>query len=121
MRLIVRHIVNYPDDIDFLSFFESEPSYISSDLQCVAYTVSNHGVTVEFSYNVTEGWVQIKLFSNENLISQYLTEGVTDIVLRKDGCGEYIFIEVVSSDLKTKIEIMWKPLVSIKVNSLLNS
>ncbi|EJS96064.1 hypothetical protein [Pectobacterium wasabiae] len=117
----MRHIVNYPDDIDFLSFFESEQSYISSDLQCVAYTVSNHGTTVEFSYNVTEGWVQVKLFSGEHVINQYLTEGVTDILLRKDKSGEYIFIEVVSSDLNTKIEIMWKPLISIKVTSLLNS
>ncbi|AOR61146.1 hypothetical protein C5E18_22560 [Pectobacterium parmentieri] len=121
MRLIVRHIVNYPDDIDFLSFFESEPSYISSDLQCMAYTVSNHGTTIEFSYNVTEGWVQVKLLADEHVIIQYLTEGVTDIVLRKDRSGEYIFTEVISHVIDTKIEIMWKPLISIKVNSLIKS
>ncbi|WP_409310357.1 hypothetical protein [Pectobacterium sp. B1J-3] len=117
----MRNIINYPDDIDFLSFFESEPSYISSDLQCVAYTVSNHGVTIEFSYNVMEGWIQVKLYSNEHVVSQYLTEGVKDIVLRKDKSGEYVFIEVLLSEVDTKIEIAWNPLVSVKINSLINS
>lgn len=115
----MRFIKTYPDDIDFLSFFESEPSYTDLSGQCVAYTVSNGEVSLEFSFNVTEGWIQTRLHFNDNVISQYLTEGVDSIEIKNDKRGEYIFVEVDFNGVNTVVEIFWKPLISVSVNSLL--
>ncbi|CDL81264.1 hypothetical protein [Xenorhabdus szentirmaii] len=110
-----------PNYLDFLSFFESEPTYKDESEQCLAYTIFNNGVSLEFSFNVTEGWIQTKISVSNQVVSQYLIEGVKSIHLRHDKKGEYLFIEVLLKDTNTVIEIMWKPSISVQISSLINT
>ncbi|WP_245209138.1 hypothetical protein [Serratia fonticola] len=61
-------IENKPDEIELLSFFESEPVYFDRDNVSYLYTAKDEkGLCIDFFFSVVEGWIQyvIKLDGNE--------------------------------------------------------
>ncbi|CAI1978479.1 hypothetical protein [Serratia fonticola] len=112
-------IENKPDEIELLSFFESEP--VSFDRDNISYLYSakdEKGVSVNFSFSVVEGWLQyvIKLDGNE-LIHNSI-DGVSSFSIKSDDSGEYLFTEVITNGLITKVIIRIRPYISVSSSSL---
>lgn len=113
-------IKSYPDEIELLSFFESEPMASSEvdDLHFVYQTNDNNGLEISFSFCATAGWIQTAISFNGKEISRNLSEGVSEIKLQKDTLGEYLYSEIITDELITKIAIRITPFISVSCSSL---
>lgn len=113
-------IRSFPDDIELLAFFESEPVFQNSqDLHFSYKYQCNDGVSLVFSFSVTSGWIQAVLEFNEKEISRYLMEGVEYFSVQKDSVGEYISTEIVLKDTRTHVEIRLQPFITVKFATLI--
>lgn len=112
-------IETYPDEIEFLSFFESEPASFERDNVSFLYTAKNHcGLSLDFSFSVVEGWIQYTIKLHDNEISQASIDGVSSFGIRNDNLGEYIYAEVITGERINKIEIRIRPSIKIKNSSI---
>jgi len=112
-------IKSFPDEMDLLGFFESEPVVSDTDDLHFAYkTNDDNGVELLFSFCVTAGWIKIVISCNGKEISKYLSEDIAEIALKKDILGEYLYSEIITDELITKIEIRTRPYISVNSSSL---
>lgn len=113
-------IENYPDEIDMLSFFEGEAIVFDKDDQNYVYEFTGeNGVSLIFSFSVSEGWIQIKLKLNGIEVSRSVSEGFKEFKIKHDKLGEYLYAEAVFSDLVTTVEIYLKPSIVVTWGSLI--
>ncbi len=111
-------IENKPDEIELLSFFESEPVSFERDNISFLYTAKNqYGLSVDFSFSVVEGWVQYTIKLHDDEVSHNVIDGITTFSIRNDKFGDYIYVEVVTGELINKAEIRIKP--NIKIMSVI--
>ncbi|KMW72049.1 hypothetical protein TI10_18350 [Photorhabdus luminescens subsp. luminescens] len=113
-------IESYPDELDLLSFFESEPTLVNKSDRHFAYEFTDDtGIHLVFSFNVLEGWIQTILELNGNRIAGYLSEGVNSFKIKDEINGEYIHSEIIFADTRTEVEIRLKPFISVKWGTLI--
>ncbi|GKX61443.1 hypothetical protein [Pragia fontium] len=113
-------IESCPDDIELLSFFESEPTFASVADHHFAYEATDsNGVHLIFSFHCLEGWIQAVLELNECKISSRLSEGVKSFQIKEEINGEYLYSEILTADTQTEVEIRLKPFISVKWNTLM--
>ncbi|GAB1438178.1 hypothetical protein MASR2M36_09220 [Providencia sp.] len=112
-------IESYPDDLELLSFFESEPTLADHLDRHFAYEFTDkNGIHLVFSFNALEGWIQTILEFNGNKIAGYLSEGVSKFTIKEDVNSEYLYAEILFNDIETKVEVRIKPFISIRWGSL---
>ncbi|UDJ87391.1 hypothetical protein IRM71_14595 [Erwinia amylovora] len=112
-------IKSFPDEMDLLGFFESEPVISDvEDLHFVYKTNDDNGVEILFSFCATAGWIKTIISCNGKEISKYLSEDINEITLKKDNLGEYLYSEIITDELITKFEIRVRPYISVNSNSL---
>jgi hypothetical protein len=112
-------IKSFPDEIELLGFFESEPILSEVDDLHFAYqTNDDNGLEMLFSFCATAGWIKSVISVNGKEVSKYLSEDVSEIELKNDNLGEYLYSEIITDELITKIEIRAKPYISINSSSL---
>ncbi|SEK76056.1 hypothetical protein SAMN04487787_103405 [Kosakonia sacchari] len=108
-------IENNPDEIELLSFFESEPVSFKRENVSFLYTAKNqYGLSVYFSFSIVEGWIQYSMKLHDNEISHACIDGVNSFSIKNDKLGDYIYIEVVTENLINKVEIRIKPDIKIR-------
>jgi len=114
-------IKSFPDEIDFLVFFESGPMKTSEidDLHFAYQTTDDSGLGIIFSFCATAGWIQSVISCNGKEISKNLCENVDEIKLQKDALGEYLYSEIVTDELITKVVIRVRPYISVRCSSLI--
>lgn len=112
-------IENMPDEIELLSFFESEPVSFERENISSLYSVrDDNGIGMDFSFSVVEGWVQYVIkYAKSNIVHNAI-DGVGSFVIRKDELGEYIYIEIITSEEINKTEIRVKPYISVTSSRL---
>ncbi|MDR3106075.1 MAG: hypothetical protein LBU96_16740 [Yokenella regensburgei] len=112
-------IKTFPDEIDLLGFFESEPIVNEADDLHFAYkSEDSNGMEMIFAFCATTGWIKALISFNGKEISKYLSENINEISLKRDSLGEYLYTEVITDELITNIEIRVRPYISIKSTSL---
>lgn len=113
-------IKSFPDEVDLLGFFESVPMATSevADLHFAYQTNDDSGLEIIFSFCATAGWIQTIMLFNGKEISRYLSENVSEITLQKDALGEYLYSEIITDELITKIVIRVRPYISVSSSSL---
>jgi len=112
-------IKTFPDEIELLAFFESEPIVNEvGDLHFAYKIEDNNGMEMVFSFCATAGWIKTLIKFKGKEISKYLSENIGEIRLKRDSLGEYLHTEVITDDLITNIEIRVRPDISIKSTSL---
>lgn len=112
-------IKSFPDEIDLLGFFESEPIIIDVDDLHFAYKVNDdNGMEMLFSFCATAGWIKIVISYNGKNVSTYLSEDISEINLKKDKSGEYLYTEIIADEMITKVEIRVRPYISVSSSSL---
>ncbi|MDE1475748.1 hypothetical protein KKJ17_11280 [Xenorhabdus bovienii] len=112
-------IESYPDELELLSFFESEPTFFDKTDRRFAYEFTDdNGIHLVFSFSVIEGWIQTVLEINGNKIAGYLSEGVKSFKVKDEINGEYIHSEIMFADTRTEVEIRLKPFISVKWGTL---
>ncbi|MHA1057320.1 hypothetical protein [Enterobacter mori] len=112
-------IKTFPDEIELLAFFESEPIVNETDDLHFAYKIEdNNNMEMIFSFCATAGWIKALISYDGKEILSYLSENIGEIRLKKDVVGEYIYTEVITDELITYIEIRVRPDISIKSASL---
>jgi len=112
-------IENKPDEIELLSFFESEP--VSFDREIISYSyrvVDKKRIELEFSFSVVEGWIQYSMNINGQGFLHGYIDGVGSFGIKKDKDDEYLYTEIITDKIVTKVEIRVRPDVSIKIRSL---
>ncbi|PJR63484.1 hypothetical protein [Klebsiella sp. K-Nf6] len=113
-------IENKPDEIELLSFFESEPVSFERDNISFLYTAKNKcGLSVDFSFSVVEGWIQCTVRLHENEILHNSIDGVSSFSIRNDNLGDYIYAEILTKELINKVEIRIRPDIKIKSSSVI--
>lgn len=113
-------IENKPDEIELLSFFESEPVSFERDNVSFLYTAKNQcGLSIDFSFSVVEGWIKYMVSLHGNDILHGSIDGVSSFNIRKDNLGEYIYAEVITAGLVNYIEIRVTPDIKIKSSSVI--
>ena len=112
-------IENLPDEIELLSFFESEPVSFERENISFLYSVKDdNGIDFDFSFSVVEGWIQYVIkCAGKNIIHNSI-DGVSSFGIRKDQTGECIYFEVITSKTINKTEIRIKPYISVTNSSL---
>lgn len=112
-------IRSFPDEIELLGFFESEPIFSEADDLHFAYKINDdHGMEMLFSFCATAGWIKVVISFHGKQVSKYLSEDVSEIKLKEDSLGEYLYSEIITDELITKIEIRAKPYISMNSSSL---
>lgn len=112
-------IKSYPDEIELLSLFESEPTFSNELDRHFAYEFTDkNGVHLIFSFNVLESWIQTVLELNGKEIARYLSEGVESFFIKNEINGDYIYSEIAFGETETKVEIRLKPFISVKWGTL---
>ncbi|HEJ9057543.1 TPA: hypothetical protein SML50_001810 [Serratia fonticola] len=112
-------IENKPDEIELLSFFESEPVSFNRDNVSYLYTAKDEkGLCIDFSFSVAEGWIQYVIKLDVNECVRNAIDGVSSFSIKSDNSGEYLFAEVMTNGLITKVIIRIKPYISVSSVSL---
>ncbi|WP_277269273.1 hypothetical protein, partial [Pantoea septica] len=115
----IMFIENKPDEIELLSFFESEP--VSFDRENISYSyrvVDKKRIELEFSFSVIEGWIQYSMNINgQDFLHGYI-DGVNSFGIKKDKDDECLYAEIITDKIVTKLEIRVRPDISIKSRSL---
>ncbi|MWP62380.1 hypothetical protein [Gilliamella sp. Pas-s25] len=110
----------FPDDIDLLTFFESEPIFQNAaDLHFAYEFTDGNGMSIMFSFSATAGWIQAIIKFKGKKVSHYLMEGVKFFKIEKDVIGEYLSSEIELEDTITKVEIRIIPFISVKFSTLI--
>ena len=113
-------IKTFPDEIDLLAFFESDPVFQDvADLHFAYKFTDADGVSIIFSFSATSGWIQAVIEYNGREVSRYLMEGVESFKIEKDLSGEYLISEVELEDTRGKVEVRISPFVSAKFSTLI--
>lgn len=111
-------IENKPDEIELLSFFESEPASFDRDNISFLYTAKDQcGLSIDFSFSVVEGWIQYSMKLHDKEILNNAIDGVNSFSIRNDNLGDYIYVEVITDKLINKVEIRIRP--DIKISSVI--
>lgn len=113
-------IKSFPDEIELLGFFESEPMATSEvdDLHFAYQANDANGVEIIFSFCVTAGWIKASVSFNGKEASRYLFENISEIKLQEDTLGEYLYSEIITDELIMKIVVRVRPYISISSSSL---
>lgn len=112
-------IKSFPDEIELLGFFESEPIINeTNDLHFAYKTNDSNGLEILFSFCATAGWIKTVISYCGKEVSKFLSEDVSEITLRKDNVGEYLYSEIITDELVTKVEIRAKPYILVNSSSL---
>ncbi|MFP1764454.1 hypothetical protein [Lonsdalea quercina] len=113
-------IKSFPDEIDLLGFFESEPMEVSEvdDLHFAYQTNDDNGIEIIFSFCATAGWIKAVVLFNGEKISDFLSENVDEIKLQNDALGEYLYSEITTDELITKVVVRVRPYISVSSSSL---
>ncbi|OCG15263.1 hypothetical protein A9G29_01630 [Gilliamella sp. Fer2-1] len=110
----------FPNDIDLLAFFESEPIFQNvADLHFAYEFTDSNEMSIMFSFSATAGWIQAIIKFKGKQISHYLMEGVEFFKIEKDDIGQYLSSEIELEDTRTKVEIRIIPFISVKFSTLI--
>lgn len=114
-------IESFPDEIELLGFFESEPMTTSEvdDLHFAYQANDDNGLGIVFSFCATAGWLQASISFNGNEVSRFLSENVNEIKLQKDTLGKYLYSEIITDELITKVVIRVRPYISVNSSTLI--
>ncbi len=111
-------IENKPDEIELLSFIESESVSFERENVSFLYTAKDQcGLSIDFSFSVIEGWVQYVIKLHDKEISHSAIDGVSSFSIKRDNLGDYIYIEVVAEGTINEVEVRIRP--DIKISSVL--
>lgn len=109
-----------PDEIELLSFFESEPVSFERDNISYLYTAKDEkGVVIDFSFSAVEGWIQYAIKLDGNELVHNAIDGVSSFSIKNDKSGEYLFTEIIANGVITKVVIRVKPYISAISSSLI--
>lgn len=112
-------IKNYPDEIDFLSFFGLDPIYVDSrDIKFGYLFCDSNGVELLFYFSVTEGWVNIEIKKNESIIVNYNTENVSEILIDEYESEKIIVLKIISEEVLLNSKLIISPLIRLDISSL---
>lgn len=89
------------------------------DLHFAYRTTDDSGLEIIFPFCATAGWIQLVISCNGNEISKNFCENVDEIKLQKDALGEYLYSEIVTDELITKVLIRVRPYISVRCSSLI--
>ncbi|CAM3475932.1 hypothetical protein SB6411_00003 [Klebsiella spallanzanii] len=110
-------IENFPDEIELLAFFESEPVYFERENVSFIYHVKDdHGFSIDFSFSIVEGWVHYVIKHGEVNVVDNSIDGVGSLLLGKDTKGEYLYVELNSNSFVSRTEVRVAPYISISGN-----
>jgi hypothetical protein len=113
-------IEKYPDEIELLSFFESEPVSFEKENVSFLYSYkSKNELSIEFSFSIAEGWVQLWLSLDGKEFFHSSVDNINSFSIKKDTLGEYLYIESAVGNLVNMLEIRVIPNIIVKTSSLL--
>lgn len=74
------YLIRYPDADELFEFFCTAPSFSDREKGHFAYEVSvgSEGILI-FSFCVVEGWVQTVLRFKDNVVTKFLSEGISEV------------------------------------------
>lgn len=108
-----------PDEIELLSFFESDPVSFERDNISYLYSAKDDKrVGIDFSFSIVEGWIQYDLNFDGNKIVHDSIDGVSSFSIKNDNFGEYLYTEIITDELIVKLEIRVRPYISVNSSSL---
>lgn len=108
-------VIEVPDALAFLEFFESEAIESLPDEGYFCYeSVSNDGIGLRFSYSIAQASVQVQLFVRENCIAVISEECCNRICVENDKRGESLACSFDLGGARSKVNIFLRP--EIKIN-----
>ncbi|AVX38421.1 TPA: hypothetical protein ACGTP8_000892 [Yersinia enterocolitica] len=114
------NIKNYPDSIDLLDFFDSEPVFIDLSSGTYSYQVTDClGINVTFTFSVVEGWISAEVKIGDKKIQYFIVEGVSEFSIVKDVMAKYISVKTLSIDRECKVELKIKPNIILNISSII--
>jgi len=107
-----------PNELDLLTFFESEPTFVDNDSLIYSYSYNDLNLSLIFTFSVIEGWIKVVTKYKDQILCEYLTEGVESFEFGSDNGKEYICSNVTNSSNQTQIIVQIKPCISVNINTL---
>lgn len=112
-------IENHPDEIALLSFFEGEPvSFEKENVSFLYNYKSNDNISIDFSFSIVEGWIQFWLSLDGKEFFHSSVDHVSSFSIRKDGTGEYLYVESAVDGRVNILEVRVTPDIKIKTSYL---
>lgn len=111
-------IKSYPEKIDFLCFFETEPVFEDNeDLRFAYKTKPINGLSLGFYFCALEGWMRAKLILNDKVIVDNTLANINKIQIKKEKTGDYIYSESIVEKSFVKMKIYFHPQIYIEYSS----
>ena len=108
-----------PDDVDMLSFFESEPSESTPEDGYWCYSVRDSmGVELQFSFNLLERSVQTAIYFGEKLLCQVYRECANSIQFTSIEGAEWLVADFSTPGHKGNMRLTWKQGVQVTWSDL---
>ena len=108
-------IKSFPDEIDLMSFFESEPFYEKKEDLHFAYKfLDNNGLELIFAFCIVSGWVKILINNKYGEIVNYTAENVSRFFIEKDKVGSYLCSEVMGEKMINLLKVRVYPFANFK-------
>ena len=108
-----------PDELDLLSFFESEPieSTPEDGYFCYKQTDAN-GIDFYFSFHEIERSIQVRLSLLGKDLVIFSEECAEKITIEKDGTGEYLACTFKLGEAESKAKIHVRPEIKVLWHTL---
>ena len=112
-------MLTVPDEVDLLTFFESEPKESKPEDGYFCYWLADdRGIELYFSFHVIEGSIQARLLRSGCEIAVISEECAEKITIEKDGAGKYLACIFKLGQAESKAEIHVRPSIKIRWHTL---
>ena len=115
------YINNYPDELDLIELFNSEPyfkeipegnfSYIYTDID---------GITLDFGFSIVEGWLSIFIKHNNNIVAHATYDRVEEFFIKNYRNNKYIQANIEEGAISVALKIYLEPLIRVETQILDN-